>query len=73
MFREVNAQRKTIRYRTLKIDKWNKKDWQRVFVSVVVKNPTKYLQVYIKSNYLAPDDKILLKDMTLKISDSKKR
>ena len=73
MFREVNAQHKTIRYRTLKIDKWSKKEWQRVFVSVVVKKPTEHLQVYIQSNWLSPDDKILLKDMTLKISDSKKR
>ena len=65
--REVNNNGKTIRYRTIKITKWSPKGWQKYNISFVVKNPTKYLQVFIKSNYLSKQDSVLLKDLKLNL------
>ena len=67
MCREVDASGKTIRYRSVKIDKWSPAEWRRYMVSFEVVGKTKTVQVYIRSNYLVPDDRIFLKDMILKI------
>ena len=68
MIREINSKGKTIRYRVVKITKWSPKGWQKYNISLEVKNPTKKLQIYIKSNYLINTDLILLKDLELKVS-----
>ncbi len=67
MCREVDAAGKTIRYRSVKIDKWSPNEWKRYMISFEVLGKTKRVQIYIKSNYLSPGDKIFLKDMILKI------
>jgi hypothetical protein len=69
MIREVNAKGKTVRYRLVKITKWTSCNWQKHNISFVVKNPTKYLQVYLRSNYLTSSDSIYVKDLQLKISN----
>ena len=67
MCREVDAAGKTIRYRSVKIDKWSPNEWKRYMISFEVLGKTKRVQIYIKSNYLSQGDKIFLKDMILKI------
>lgn len=70
MIREVNAAGKTVRYRTVKIDKWTPDKWNRYNISLKVNKPTKKIQVYIKSNYLRPEDRIFLKNIVLNITSS---
>ena len=73
MIREVTGAGKTIRYRIVKIDKWTPKEWQRYLISLVVSGKTRRLQVYIRGNYLLPEDRIYLKELLLEVKEQKKR
>ena len=73
MIREIDGSGRTVRYRIAKIDKWTPKEWQRQLVSLGVSGKTRRLQVYIRSNYLLPEDRIYLKDLMLEVKTHKKR
>ena len=65
--REVNRQGKTIRYHNLDIGKWAPKEWKRFLKQIHIGLKTERLEIYIKTMYLKPGDKILLKKMRFDI------
>ena len=72
MIREIDSKGKTVRYRKITLDKWSKTKWQKRSAAFVVDPPTKSLAIYILSSYLQPKDKILIKNIFVKINEYKK-
>lgn len=71
MVRESNH-KGTIRYRKITLNKWSPNEWKKYTAEFVVGPPTQVLQVYIQSNFLAPGDKIFMKNLSVKMVDREK-
>lgn len=59
----------SIRYRKITLDKWTEPGWRKYTAEFVVFKPTRYLQVYFQTHYLKPEDKILVKNVSVILSD----
>ena len=71
MIRE-GAKKKSIRYRKITLNKWSQKEWKRYTAEFVVCKPTEFIQIYFQANYLEPGDKILVKNLSVTITDRSK-
>jgi len=63
--REVDANKKTIRYQAIKLKKRDSYDWKKFTKTFTASPDTTEFAVYIVSNYLQDDDEILAKDIFL--------
>ena len=70
MIREA-GNKGSIRYRKITLDKWTEPGWKKYTAEFVVFKPTRYLQVYFQTHYLKPDDRILVKNVSVILSDRK--
>ena len=68
MIREINAQGKSIRYRKLSWNKYSPQEWKKAVSEFVVMKPTVRIQFYIKAEFLAEGDRVLLKEPFIEIS-----
>jgi hypothetical protein len=64
--REIDAKGRSVTYRTIKLTKWDDGDWKKFKRSFVPAKKTARLAVYIVGYYLAPDDKIYIKNISIK-------
>lgn len=62
MIREVLKNKRWSRYRTIALNKYTPNEWKKFVSSFVVTSPTVSLQFYIQSSYLAPGDRVLVKE-----------
>ena len=64
----------TLRYRKTVINKWEKPgDWKKISCSFVAGPPTKFIQIYLQSGFLAPGDKVYLRNLKLDLTPYKRR
>ena len=70
MIREA-GNKGSIRYRKITLDKWTEPGWKKYTAEFVVFKPTRYLQVYFQTHYLKPDDRLLVKNVSVILSDRK--
>lgn len=68
MVREVLKNKKWSRYRTIALNKYTPNEWKKFVSSFVVSPPTVCLQFYIQTQYLAPGDRVLVKDPFIQIT-----
>ena len=71
MIREA-TKKGSIRYRKITVNKWSPKEWKRYTAEFVVFKPTEFIQIYFQTNYLEPGDKILVKNMSVTITERSK-
>ena len=67
MIREA-GNKGSIRYRKITLDKWTEPGWKKYTAEFVVFKPTRYLQVYFQTHYLKPEDRILVKNVSVILS-----